>query len=154
MAENATTCAPRTSTTATGLGAVLLVGHSEPDGRLLCKALAQVGTHISTDFRMGADEVLDLLLSSRPKGIPPRLILIDAESADGVGLLRKLKSIPDTVSLPVIAMLESDNAAATRDMYAQGANACVVMPVSFTEAVQLAEVIVRFWMQTACVAPH
>lgn len=124
---------------------ILIVEDDAGHARLIEKNLRRAG--LNNEFLVAADgrQALDILFSegeragrSRPH---PLLVLLDLNIpvVDGLEVLRRMKSSPDTHRVPVIILTTTDDPREVRHCYDLGANVYIPKPVdyeTFTRAVQ------------------
>jgi two-component system, response regulator len=124
---------------------ILLVEDDPGDEELALHALSKrrLANHIQV-VRDGA-EALDFLFRtgaySQRVNQNPRLILLDLKlpKVDGLEVLQRIKSNPDTQMIPVVVMTSSREEQDVVESYRLGVNSYIVKPVDFdqfTEAVQ------------------
>lgn len=125
---------------------VLLVDDS-PDEILLAKrAFAKAG--LEGVLRVADGSAPGSLQLRDAEGRVPALILLDLQmpGKDGLTMLRELRTLPDTVNVPVVVLSSSDEPRDIAGAYAAGANSYLRKPVDFDQFVQLVADIHRYWL--------
>jgi CheY-like chemotaxis protein len=132
---------------------ILLVDDSQDDLDLTLTALRRkkIAEHIAI-CRDGA-EALDFVFgtgafSSRDITIQPRLILLDLKlpKIDGLEVLRRIKSNPETQGIPVVMLTSSSRKADLDAAYKAGANSYLVKSVDFRQFTKDVEQLGYHWL--------
>ncbi|MBA2627037.1 MAG: response regulator [Gemmatimonadales bacterium] len=131
---------------------VLLVEDDPADAELTLRALAHTGTAAAVEHARDGEEALDALGA---RGLRPRVILLDLKlpGMTGLELLRRIRSDPETCTLPVVVFTSS---AETRDLagsYSFGANGYAQKPVEFGEFGEAVGRLCDFWLRVNRVPP-
>jgi CheY-like chemotaxis protein len=132
---------------------VLLVEDNPLDAQLTQAALAAQNHPVSVVHVRDGQEALDYLLcqgafaAREPEA--PALVLLDLKmpKIDGLDLLRRIKSEPALLLMPVLALTSSREPTDLVQCYQLGINAYVVKPVSFADFVATMASVVTFWTQ-------
>ncbi len=86
-------------------------------------------------------------LTSLGHVLPSRLILVDDAVPDlsAFALLREIRQERRTICTPVVLLIHSRDAGASRDAYGAGANSVIVMPQFEDDLLQLFTNVLLFW---------
>jgi CheY-like chemotaxis protein len=88
-----------------------------------CEVIGRLLKHVgfSTDCAFNGREALDYL-----RGKKPKLVLLDymMPDLDGIEVLRRIRSQPDTANLPVVIFTALNDPKFTEYATSMGANAC------------------------------
>lgn len=132
---------------------ILIVEDSLDDANLTIRALKK-GNIANTLYhvRDGA-EALDFIFargkySSRTKMSKPKLILLDLKmpKVNGVEVLEKIKSDPETKTIPIVILTSSQEDPDIKKCYELGANSYVTKPVEFEGFVKAVKELGYYWM--------
>jgi CheY-like chemotaxis protein len=130
---------------------MLLVEDSDRDAELTLNALVQHNLVNEIERVRDGAEALDYLyrrgqFNSRPTG-NPTVVLLDLKmpKADGLEVLRQIRSDPQLKLIPVVVMTSSREEQDVVRSYELGANAYVVKPVKFNEFVDAVKQVGVFW---------
>jgi CheY-like chemotaxis protein len=86
----------------------------------------------------------------------PSLIVLDANlpgDPQGLDAIRRIKQVPATKRIPVVALGESDDPALVAAAYEAGVSTYIVKPVTFLALVRLMKVFTAYWLETAELPP-
>ncbi len=118
---------------------ILLVEDNAHDAELAIRELRK--HHLANNLFHVEDgqEALDFLFSAgkysgnTDPGHRPKLVLLDIQmpKINGIEVLEKIKTHPDTKSIPVVILTSSKEHPDIRKCYALGANSYIVKPVDF-----------------------
>lgn len=86
--------------------------------------------------------------AGRDMQIKPRLILLDLKmpKVDGIEVLRRVKSAPETQKIPVVILTSSSLDPDVQKCYALGANSYIVKPVDFEHFSHAVTRIGDYWL--------
>jgi CheY-like chemotaxis protein len=103
------------------VGDVLVVDDYADFCQVIGRLLGRIG--LSTDCAFGGRDALEYL-----RGKKPKLVLLDymMPDLDGIEVLRRIRSHPDTADLPVVIFTALDDPQFTEYAISMGANACWV----------------------------
>jgi two-component system response regulator len=78
----------------------------------------------------------------------PRVILLDLKLplVDGIEVLRRIKSDPQTRSLPVVVMTSSKEEPDIAECYRLGVNSYIVKPVDFDQFTEAVKQLGYYWL--------
>lgn len=100
------------------------------------------------DFEVARDgaEALELLIE---KGRRPNLILLDLNlpKIGGLDVLSRLRENEGTKFLPVVVLSSSTHEKDLKEAYKRGANGYVKKPLDFSEFVEAAKDLGRYWLE-------
>lgn len=140
---------------------VLVVEDDENDVFFLRRALHSTGAEI--DLRVASDgrQALDYLLGrgdfgDRAKHPLPGLVLLDLKVpyVSGLDVLRQIRATPELRRLIVVVLTSSALDSDVSEAYEIGANSFLVKPSRLEEQKELAERIVRYWLQANLPPPR
>ncbi len=132
---------------------ILLVEDSEDDTALFVHALAE--SHPSTQIQIAQDGVEALVMiyglgqpESSPPIIRPKLIILDLKmpKISGLEVLRILKSNPNTLSIPVVALSSSQEKFDLAESYRLGVNSYLVKPMDFDKFKVAVKILISYWL--------
>jgi two-component system response regulator len=129
--------------------AILLVEDNPDDVTLTLRAFKK--NNIKNKIVVANDGMaaLDLLLPT-DGGTPlrPAIILLDLNMPrmNGLEVLRRLRSVPQTQQLPVIVLTTSNEDRDITEAYELGANSFVRKPVTFEEFLEAARILGLYWL--------
>ena len=72
---------------------------------------------------------------------------------DGLEVLRTLRAIPRTATVPVVVLTSSAEAREVAQCYQAGANSCVRKPIDFGEFADSIRTLGRYWLRLNRAAP-
>ena len=131
----------------------MVVDDNPDDLDLTLRALQRqnLGEHVAV-CRDGA-EALDFVFGRgehpERQGQPhPRLILLDIKlpKVDGLEVLKRIKSDPETKQIPVVMLTSSSRKADLDEAYQSGANSYLVKSVDFRQFVKDIEQLGKYWL--------
>ena len=130
-------------------GTVLLVEDNPDDVLFTLRAFEK--NHIFNEFIVAADgeQALEYLLpADEGRALKPALVLLDVNlpKVDGLEVLRRIRSHPRTVALPVVVLTTSNEERDIVASYRLGANSFVRKPVTFAEFVEATKVLGVYWL--------
>lgn len=99
------------------------------------------------------EEALDYLFSTGPRASSPpeplpKVILLDLNlgTMDGVEVLRRIRSVPRTRLLPVVALTTSSEHPDLLRAYELGVNSFVLKPVDFETFIKHVNILLHYWL--------
>ena len=132
---------------------ILLVEDSPADAKLTIRALKKGGLTNKVHHVKDGSEALDFIYykgtyTSRDIQERPKLILLDLKmpKVDGIQVLEKLKSDPDTKSIPVVILTSSNEDPDIKKCYALGANSYILKPVESDNFFRAIKELGMYWM--------
>jgi CheY-like chemotaxis protein len=132
---------------------ILLVEDAPQDLELALRALkkANLANHIQV-ARDGA-EALEFIFgegahAGRRLEDGPKLILLDLKlpKVDGLEVLKRIKTDPRTMAIPVVVLTSSKEQTDVVESYKLGVNSYIVKPVNFERFVAAVENIGMYWL--------
>ncbi len=130
---------------------ILLVEDNPDDELLTMRALHK--NHIQNDVIVARDgpEALDYLFGSADGGkgpIKPAMILLDLKlpKIDGIEVLRRLRSKPETRITPVVILTSSREEQDLAASYELGANSYIRKPVDFEQFSEAVRYLGLYWL--------
>ena len=131
---------------------ILIVEDNPDDEVLMMRALEM--NHIKNDIVVARDgiEALDLLLadgtSDGTTKLNPLLVLLDIKlpKLDGLQVLERIRSNPQTRRLPVIILTTSDEESDIARSYDLGVNSYVRKPLHFAEFSEAVSQLGLYWL--------
>jgi len=138
---------------------ILLVEDSLTDEKLALRAFKKAAVPAEMIVARDGAEALELLFGLGARAghrLTPSLVLLDLKlpRVDGLEVLRRVRSDERARLVPVVALTASREEQDIARCYALGANAYVRKPVDFTEFVEAARTISRFWLELNEPAPE
>ena len=132
---------------------ILFAEDSIDDAILTIRALTKSGFTNKLHHAKDGAEALDFIYgkgiyASRNIKEKPKLILLDLKmpKVSGMQVLEKLKSDPDTKSIPVVILTSSREDPDIEKCYALGANSYIVKPVDSNNFFNAIKEIGLYWM--------
>jgi two-component system, response regulator len=132
---------------------ILLVEDNPNDVELTLHALNR--NHLTNKIHVVRDgeEALKFFFGERDndpnKIVPgPKVILLDLKlpKVDGMEVLKRLKSDPDTKSIPVVVLTSSNEERDILETYKLGVNSYIVKPVDFAKFVEAMKTLGMYWL--------
>jgi len=132
---------------------ILLVEDNPDDEELTLMALSRynIGNRIHV-VRDGA-EALEFIFATgryekRDANHHPKLILLDIKLplVDGLEVLKRIKSHPDTKRIPVVLLTSSREESDIVTGYENGTNSYIVKPVDFTQFGEAMRTVGMYWL--------
>lgn len=126
---------------------ILLVEDNRDDEELARLALRESFPDHSLEVARDGEAALDQLLRAA-RAQAPRLVLLDLNlpKVGGLEVLERVRSEARTRMLPVVVLSSSTEERDLREAYNRGANGYVRKPIDFTEFVEVAQDLCRFWL--------
>ncbi len=137
---------------------ILLVQSNPADSMMTMEAFKAAGV---TDGLRCVSEGEDALMCIERKGkyadSPlPDLIFLDLSqpTASGLDVLRRIKSTPDLMHIPIVVAAGADDPKFVRSVYALNGNCFIRKPGELGEFVRFIETCYRFWNTVVTLAPR
>lgn len=134
---------------------ILLVEDSPDDAEMTIRALKKVNLANKLVHVKDGQEALDFIFAegaytSRKGASYPKVILLDIKmpKVDGIEVLRKIKSKPETKMIPIVIMTSSGEEKDMLTSYSLGVNSYVVKPVNFENFARAVSELGLYWMLT------
>jgi CheY-like chemotaxis protein len=129
---------------------ICMIDDDEHDAFLARRIFARQAPAVRFVHRADAGAIYDDV-DSLCDGDSPDFIFLDINmpKANGLDLLRRLKSCDATQRIPVIVFTTSDVQAHVETAYENGATAYLVKPHSVEDYVKLARAFSSFWLDSA-----
>lgn len=133
---------------------ILLIEDSPDDVAFFTHALKLSG--LPANLRVLADgaEAMDFIActgryAARGAAPQPKVIFLDLKlpKADGLQILKALKTGPATCQVPVVVLTSSQEERDLVSSYGLGANSYVVKPMDFDQFADTVRVLVQYWIQ-------
>ncbi len=138
---------------------ILLVEDSKADAEMTMRTLKRRGIANNIEWVRDGVEALDYLYctgayAGRTNG-DPKLVLMDLQMPrmNGLQVLERMKSDPDTRTIPVVMMTSSREEGDLLASYTRGVNSFIVKPVDFSEFAETVAQVGMYWV-LANVAPE
>lgn len=129
---------------------VLLVEDNPNDVELTLHAFK--ANRLSNEVKVVRDgaEALEFLFGADGEAAALQLILLDLKlpKVDGIEVLRRIKSHPQTRHVPVVVLTSSQEEADLVETYGLGANSYIVKPVDFEKFTESVRLIGMYWLLT------
>jgi CheY-like chemotaxis protein len=133
---------------------ILLVEDNPDDETLALRALRKHGYPCEVVVAHDGVEALDFLngtgiFASRDLSVMPRLVLLDLKlpKVDGLEVLRRLRSDPQTRLLPVVVFTSSNESHDIAESYSLGANSYIRKPVDYSQFSEAVRLIGQYWLE-------
>ena len=135
---------------------ILLVEDNPDDVMFTLRAFKQ--NNISNEIVVAIDgeQALEILFPEDAEPFWPALVLLDVKlpKIDGMEVLRRIRSDPRTQSLPVVMLTTSSEETDIANSYRLGANSFVRKPVVFSDFLNAASLLGRYWLLINQPAPE
>jgi len=133
---------------------ILLVEDQQDDVDLTLRAFSKSNVpHEIVTVRDG-QQALDFLFSTggyagRDRTLVPSVVLLDLNipKVNGLEVLRRMRADERTRLIPVVVLTSSSLDGDVSDCYCTGANSFVRKPVNFSEFVETADGLGRYWLE-------
>lgn len=130
---------------------ILLVEDNPNDAELSLYALRKFKIANSVHHARDGAEALDYLFGGDAPGGAvqiPRLILLDLKlpKVDGLEVLRRLKSHPETRPVPVVVLTSSREERDIVESYNLGVNSYIVKPIDFEQFTEAVRDVGFYWL--------
>jgi CheY-like chemotaxis protein len=132
---------------------ILLVEDNPFDEELTIHALK--ANHLANNVEVVRDgaEALDFIFrtgafAGRATGDRPKVILLDLKlpKVDGLEVLRRIRSDPDTRSIPVVVLTSSREERDIVDSYNLSVNSYIVKPLDFAQFAEVVRQLGLYWL--------
>jgi two-component system response regulator len=129
---------------------VLWVEDDALDGELALECLARGLEGLSVRLVSDGREALEWVRACGSRSSLPLVVLLDLHlpGADGLEVLREIRSSPATGLLPVVVFSSAADPRTIEACYRAGANSYVLKPASFAEYLQVLSQVVQYWVRT------
>lgn len=126
---------------------ILLVEDNPDDEEFAKLAFKEAFPEHSLDVARDGSEALEYLF--KPEAPSPRLVLLDLNlpKIGGLEVLAKMRETARTQVVPVVVLSSSTEERDLLEAYRRGANGYVRKPIDFTEFVEAAADLARFWLK-------
>lgn len=135
---------------------ILLVEDNPHDIEIARRAFSKSNTELTLMVVSYGQDALDYLNHRgkfHPPDISPRpsLILLDLNlpRMNGLEVLKKIKNTPHLQSIPVIILTASERNEDIAPSYALGANTYIQKPIKFSDFLDIAKGIQKYWADVA-----
>jgi len=132
---------------------ILLVEDNPNDVELALHALRKNNLTNRIEVVRDGEEALDFIFgkeanSDRPSEQRPKVILLDLKlpKVDGLDVLKRLKSDPQTRSIPVVMLTSSREECDIIKSYELGVNSYIVKPVDFEQFTEAVRHLGLYWL--------
>jgi CheY-like chemotaxis protein len=138
----------------TGEFEILLVEDDAADAEMTLRALRRNNLANRVHWVKDGAQALDYIARSGEYagrgGTLPRLVMLDLKmpKVDGIEVLRRLKSTPETRNIPVVVMTSSNEEKDVLASYELGVNSYIVKPVQFEAFLETVAKIGLYWVLT------
>jgi len=134
---------------------ILLVEDNPSDAEMTKRALRKHNLESRVHWVKDGAEALDYLMctgayAARDANQQPKLVLLDIKmpKVDGIEVLRRMKSEPNTREIPVVVMTSSDEEQDVSQSYQLGVNSYIVKPIQFGAFLDTVAKIGLYWVLT------
>lgn len=127
---------------------ILLVEDNPNDLELALHALRKNNLSNRIEVARDGEEALDFIFGTGPSQQRPKVILLDLKlpKVDGLEVLKRLKSDPETRSIPVVIMTSSREEGDIVKSYQLGVNSYIVKPVDFEQFTASVRQLGLYWL--------
>jgi len=132
---------------------ILLVEDNPNDIELTMHALKQANLSNPIHVVRDGAEALDFLFATgayaqRSVRNGPKVVLLDLKlpKIDGIEVLKRIRSHPDTKTIPVVALTSSHEDRDLRECYEFGVNSYIVKPVDFDQFTEAVRLVGSYWL--------
>jgi chemotaxis family two-component system response regulator Rcp1 len=139
--------------------AILLVEDNPADIKITERALRESALPVQLIVARDGQEAVEYLQQQNPaaSGVwrRPDLILLDLNlpRLSGHEVLRKIRSMAQFRSVPVIVLTTSKREEDIQEVYAAGANTYIEKPADFDRFIEVLRTIKRYWLDMALLPP-
>lgn len=134
---------------------ILLIDDDDADVELTLHVLRENKLVNRIQVLRDGEEALDYLFgpgreSRRAEGQLPKLILLDLKlpKVDGIEVLRRIKSDPETKLMPVVILTSSNEERDVIRGYDLGVNSYIRKPVDFNQFREMVRQVGLYWLLT------
>ena len=132
---------------------ILLIEDNPSDIKLVMHAFQKSKLINQVQVLRDGAEALEYLFctdrfADRVPGIPPKVILLDLKLPfiDGLEVLRRIKTSPETRDIPVVIMTSSVEEKDVIESYDLGVNSYVQKPIEFEKFVEAIAQLGMYWL--------
>lgn len=131
---------------------IVLVEDNKDDATLAIRALKKHNLANKLIHLKDGEEALEFFFSKSFESLDPmdmpKVLLLDLKmpKVDGIEVLQKLKSNPNTKSIPIVILTSSAEDPDIDRCYALGANSYIVKPVKFDDFTKTVAQLGMYWM--------
>jgi CheY-like chemotaxis protein len=129
---------------------ILVVDDNPDDVMLTVRAFEEILVPSELIVMESGIKALEYLIEEekRADGMHPALVLLDLHmpGADGLEVLRRIRTEVCTRALPVVMMTSSRDVKDRAAAYQLGANGYLRKPVEFQRMVELAQALANYWL--------
>ena len=130
--------------------AILLVEDDALDAELILRVFRENYSSTPVAVARDGEEALDLLFPQEVESEPsrPSVVLLDLKlpKVHGFEVLQRIRSDPQTRSLPVVILTSSRETSDLQQAYALGANSYLCKPVEFEDFVRVIKSVGQYWL--------
>ncbi len=134
---------------------IMLIEDNAGDVRLTQEALKENKVNNTLRVMRDGESALKFLSQKGPQQAHPDLILLDLNlpGMNGQEVLSKIKSNPDTGSIPVVVLTTSRAEEDIARSYSLHANCYVTKPVDLTQFLSIVRAVDSFWLSVVTLPP-
>jgi len=127
---------------------ILLVEDNPNDVELALHALKKNNLSNRIEVVRDGAEALDFIFGKEADSNRPKVILLDLKlpKVDGLEVLKRLKSDPQTRSIPVVMLTSSREECDIVKSYQLGVNSYIVKPVDFEQFTEAVRQLGLYWL--------
>jgi two-component system response regulator len=127
---------------------ILLVEDNPNDVELALHALRKNNLTNRIEVVRDGAEALDFIFGNGADSNRPKVILLDLKlpKVDGLEVLKRLKSDPQTRSIPVVMLTSSREERDIINSYELGVNSYIVKPVDFEQFTEAVRQLGLYWL--------
>lgn len=133
---------------------ILLVEDSPDDVAFFFRTFEKAGFTARLRAVPDGAEALDFLFATgryagRNRALRPRLVVLDLKlpKLSGLEVLRRLKTDPETRTIPIVVLSSSQEERDLIESYALGANSYIVKPMDFGQFGDSVRALGQYWLQ-------
>jgi two-component system, response regulator len=134
-------------------GEIVVVEDNPDDVKLALRAFRKANAADQVTILRDGAEALEYLFCTgryqhRVGEPPPRVVVLDLKLplVDGLEVLRRVKSDPQTRMIPIVVMTSSSEARDMTTTYGLGANSYIQKPVDFASFTEVVRGISAYWL--------